>query len=475
MVKDLQKTVGNRATSQLVGSQKTTGSQLDPNKTVQKGKSKIADLGSNGKVIAALEVFATKADPGTVAAGANMFAMVSKKVDDKDLGKGVTGSGSATGSVQAGAWASASAQQLANAYVVLVEAKVIAGGSLQLEGELKRKFGNVEGAIRGNLHMFAGAVAQAKGHAKVEKNDKGNITGLDVGGEASAFAGAKAEQNVEAEFGTDTLSATLNANSKQMMGASAAASGTFALAKNNIAINGEVSAFAGMKAEGSVGGGLKLFGRDALKGSATGKASLGVGTEGHGRFELRRGVLTLALHGHAALGVGGGAGADAAVDFKPIAVWIYRQIDKQYWKANPTKASKVLNSPDSVKPQLAMKLAEYAKAKEEAIRADKADNYVKIEKVQQIVGNLLPRKQVKGHPNAAKIDAMIKEAIESSFLAAPGEKVEATVTDGKIEEIKGLRSPSEIGATSRARSMELAKKGTTLALDDIAPSSNIRV
>jgi len=467
-VNNLQKVVGNQATSKIVSSQLATNPR-------QKGNSKVKELGPNAKVMAALEVFATKVDPDTVAVGANIFAMANTpKVDNKELGHGVKGSGSATSSVQTGAWASASAQELANAYVTLIEAKVITGGSLKLEGELKRQFGDYEGAIRGKLEAFTGAVAQAKGHAKLQKNNKGRITGFDVGGETNAFAGVKSEQKMEVQFGAETLGASANLSSTQMIGANATASGVIALSKNDIAVNGEVSAFAGLKAEGTVGGGVKLFGRDMLTGSVTGTASLGVGVEGHGRFQLRRGVLALALHGHAALGVGHGVGVDTALDFKPLAVWVYRKIDEQYWALNPERATAVLNS-FYLKYVLKEKLREYAKAKQEAIRADKADNYVKLERVQQLIGNVLPVQKVEKHPNAATIDNTIKKAIEECFLATQGAKVVATVKNGNVVKIEGLITPAEIRATSHARSMELNKRGITQGLDDIASSSNINV
>ncbi|WP_298207577.1 hypothetical protein [Ferrimicrobium sp.] len=161
------------------------------------GKSKNPD--GDPRVMAALEVFATK-KPGTVTVAANSFAKAGVSAKDKDLGKGVVGSGSASATAQAGGWATASAMNLEHAYAILVEANVIVGTTLHLEGELKRKFGKYEAAIKANVNGFVGATANAKGHARIDKGGNGSLPGIDIGGEVSAFAGAKGAQQLEASF-----------------------------------------------------------------------------------------------------------------------------------------------------------------------------------------------------------------------------------------------------------------------------------
>jgi hypothetical protein len=461
-VTNLQKTAGNQAVAkQLAQSAAAKSSSTATKKDTvglglaKVGKSKNPD--DDPRVMAALEVFATK-KPGTVTVAANTFAKAGVSAKDKNLGKGVVGSGSASATAQAGGWATASALNLEHAYAVLVEANVIVGGSLQLDGELKRQFGKYEAAIKANVNGFVGATANAKGHARIDKGGNGSLPGIDIGGEASAFAGAKGQQQVEASFTRGDVGVAASAELKEMAGVQASADGVFALSKNNIALGGEFSAFAGAKVTGTAKGALKLYGREALSQALSGTVSVGHGAEGGGRFQLRRGVLYLKLHGHVAHHAGVGVGADTAVDFKPIAVWIYRQIDKQYWKANQGEANKILDNPESVRQKLTDKLTEYAKAKQEAILAEKADNFVKLEKVQQIVGNVLPRKQVKGHKNAAVIDTMIKEVIELAFDLLGEKKVQATVKDGKVEKIDNLPDLLKIkrnGPLSHA----LAKKG----------------
>jgi len=462
---NLQKTLGNRVASK----QLAPSTPAQPNVTATKNKKDTASAGLSAvgksknpdgdpRVMAALEVFATKAERGTVTAAANMFAKAGVAVKDKDLGKGFVASGGASSTAQATGWATASALNLKDAYVVLAEANIIVGGSVKLEGELKRKFGKYEGTIKANANAFVGATGRAKGHARIDKFGKGKIPGLDVGGEIAGFAGAKGQTQVETSLTRGDVGIASSGELKGMAGVHASADGVIALSKNNIALGGEFSAFAGAKATGTARGTFKLFGREALSTAVSGTVSAGYGAEGGGRFQIRRGVLHLKLHGHVAHHGGVGVGGESALDFKPIAVWVWRQVDKQYWKMHQKEANDILNNPDSVRQKLTDQLTAYAKAKQDAMLAEKADNFVKPEKVQQIVGSVLPRKQVKGHPNAAAVDAMIKEVVELSLDVLGQKQIVATVKDGKVEKIENLPDLLKMKRNGPL-SPTLAKKG----------------
>ncbi|HEY4056579.1 MAG TPA: hypothetical protein VGM39_08215, partial [Kofleriaceae bacterium] len=65
--------------------------------------------------------------------------------------------------------------------------------------------------------------------------------------------------------------------------------------------------------------------------------------------------------------------------------------------------------------------------------------------LQAYVGEVCPRKQIKGRPNASQIDACIKQAIEaglSSTTKVSG--IVVTVVDGKLEKIDGLPEADDL-------------------------------
>lgn len=313
------------------------------------------------------------------------------------------------------------------------------------------KFGALEAKLKASLAAFAGASAKASGRLEVGK------AGVGATGEASAFAGVKSKQGVTVEVSFKDFGAEVGAEAEELAGASGSAAGSFSFTKNEIAVSGEFSAFAGVQATGTVHASGKLYGREALKLDLKGIAKAGVGAKGHGGFRIRRGKVELHFEADVTVGVGGGAGTSLAVDSKPIAVYIWRQAYKAWWAANKGEADKVLAAPQSVKPDLMAELEQYAQAKIAAIKADKADNFVKEEKIQAIIGTHVPYAQVKKHKNASNVDAMIKSAVEAALENTTGKKgIVAKVQDGKVRKINGLPDPKEIKAEAQVVSEKTA-------------------
>jgi hypothetical protein len=455
----LQRAAGNRAVTQLMGGA-TTEIHRWPWSKKTSAPSSPAPVDPSVKK--ALEAFATR-DKTSIEAAANAYAKKKKEAEDVDLGHGFTGSGKAEGAVQAGAWGSAEVAELVDAYAVLLKAGVVVGAAVKLEGELAREFGPVKAKLKGAIEGFAGAYAKAQGRLQVGK------TGLVATGKAEAFAGAKSSQKAAVEFTYGELGLEGEVSAEEMAGAEAKAEGSFALSKEEIALAGEASAFAGAKAKGSAGGKAKLYGRDAFKGKISGEVSAGAGGEARGGFRIGRGVIKLNLGGNVTVGVGGGGDVDLQADMKPVAVWIWRQVDKARWNASPQEAESVLKAPDAVKAKLKKQVKKYADRKLSLLEADRADNFVKEEKVQAIIGSVLPRKLVKGRGNAGAIDTMIKaaveEAIAESLAGVSSKPIVATVTDGKLMKIEGLPE----GADLKKRGKTVSKK-TGEALDAIVLS-----
>ena len=451
----LQRAAGNRAVTHLVGAADADIHRWSFGKTAAK-----APVAEDATVRKALDHFA-KGDKGKIEAAANAYAKAKKEGKDVEVGHGVKASGKAEGAVQAGAWGSAEVRKYVHSYTVLVNAGIVVGGGLKLEGELAREFGSVTAKLKGTIDAFAGAYAKAEGRLQA------STMGVVATGKAEAFAGAKSSQKASIEFTRNSLGLEGEASAEEMAGAVAKAEGSFSLSKEEIAAAGEVSAFAGAKAKGSVGGKAKLYGREAFRGKVSGEVSAGAGGEARGGFRIRRGVIQIFFGANVTVGVGGGAAGDIAADLKPVAVWIWRQADKARWQRNSTDAENVLKAPDSVKVDLHKKVKAYAERKIRLLQANRADNFVKEEKVQAIIGNVLPRKQVAGRSNSAAIDAMIKDAVERALNEASGiSTITAEIQNGKLTKLNGLPDPKKLKGKGMVSSVETGEALDAILLSD---------
>ena len=414
----------------------------------------------DGPVSKALDAFA-RAEPGLIEAAASAYLMRTDKVEKRQLvgteNDGVTGSGTHESGVQATAYGRAEAVELADQYALLVEAGLIAGGSLKLSGELEAKYGKLEAKIGASLQLFGGAYAKLSGRAQIGSN------GLVLEGNAKAFAGAKGNGKVEASFDIGALGIGSELEAEGKAGAWAEAEGELSFSTESIAVQGKVSAFAGV--EGTVSGSTtaRLYGREAFKIKAGVTGQLGAGGEVGGGFKIKGGKIELHLDAKGTLGIGGGGDVDLTVDAKPIAVWAWRQFDKAKWALRTDgKGDDLLAHPTQFVKPLETKIAKYSQDKIDALHARKAENFVKIEKVQAYVGQVMPRKQVKGRSNAAQIDACIKQGIEDGLISTTKvSTIEASVTDGKVLKLENLPEPDDITAKSKVKSK------TGKALDSI--------
>jgi hypothetical protein len=405
----------------------------------------------NSPVSKALDAFA-RAEPGLVEAAASAYAMRTDKVEKKQLvgdeNGGVTGSGTHESGVQATAYGRAEVVQLGEQYALLVDAGVIVGGSLELSGELEAKYGKLEAKIGASLQLFGGAYAKVSGRAQIGSH------GMVLEGKGSAFAGAKGNGKVEASFDVGSLGLGGELEAEGKAGAWAEAEGELSFSTESIAVQGKVSAFAGV--EGTVSGTstARLYGRDAFKIKAGVTGQLGAGGEVGGGFKIRGGKIELNLDAKGTLGIGGGGDIDLTIDTKPVAVWAWRQFDKAKWALRTDgKGNDLLDNPTQFVDPLKTKIAKYSQDKIDALHAKKAENFVKIEKVQAYVGQVMPRKQVKGRSNAAQIDACIKQGIEEGLISTTKvSDIEAKVTDGKVMKLDNLPEPDDIAAKFKVKS-----------------------
>ena len=403
------------------------------------------------KVSRALDAFA-RAEPGVVEAAASAYVMRTDKVDKKQLTgteeRGISASGSHESALQATAYGRAEVVELAEDYAILVQAGVIVGGSLKLSGELEAKYGKVSTKLGGNLTLFGGVVAQVRGRAQI------GASGVVLEGSATAFAGAKGNAKVETSFDVGALGIGGEVELDGKAGAWAEAEGEISFSKESIALQGNVKAFAGVEGEVSGSGTARLYGREAFKVKAGVTGSLGAGGEVGGGFKIKGGKIELNLDAKGALGLGGGGDIDMTVDLKPVAVWAWRQADKAKWALRTDgKGKDLLDNPSQIIEPLESKVRKYSQLKIDALHTNKAENFVKIEKLQAYVGEVMPRKQIKGRPNASAIDACIKQAIEKALRSTTSvSNIEVTVTDGKIMNVENLPEPDDIAARFAVKS-----------------------
>ena len=395
------------------------------------------------KVSGALEAFA-RADATSVQAAASAYKMRTDKVENKQLAgteeRGITASGTHESAVQATAYAKAEIVELADAIAVLVDAGVIVGASIKLSGELEAKYGKLTAKLGANLTLFAGAFAKVSGRAQF------GASGVELQGNASAFAGAKGKASIETSVDIGALGLGAEVEAEGKAGAWGEAEGEISFSKDSIAVNGSVKAFAGVEGEVTGTGKARLYGRDAFTIKAGVTGSLGAGGELGGGFSIKGGKIQLHLDAKGAVGIGGGGDVDMAIDLKPVAVWAWRQADKAKWALRTDgKGADMLDHPTKIVEPLTSKVSKYSQAKIDALHLKKAENFVKLEKLQAYVGEVMPRKQVKGRPNASEIDACIKQAIEAALRKTTAvQTIEVTVADGKIMKLDNLPEPDQI-------------------------------
>lgn len=403
------------------------------------------------RVSAALQTFA-RADPKEV--GNVVGDWGKKKAGDattkKDRSLGPVGAVKTTGEASAGAgygaYGSAKAGkvdlgELGKAYEVLAEAGVVTGVRLDASGSIEKQFGPLVAEAKAAFQAFAGAYATVKGKANVSKGEEWWQVGATASGTAEAFAGAKAKADASANFQMKGLGLEVGAEGEALAGAAAKVEGeaTFDLNAKQIALGGEVSAFAGAKIKGSVGGKAKLYGRDALGGKLSGELSAGGGGSAKCKFKMSRGVLQIDLSASATAGIGSGAGADLTTDMKPIAVYVWRQFSRQFWLRNPqaaeAKSSMASAEFAQANSKLRKDLRKYRDMKLTQLKRDRADNYVKIEKVQAYIDYDIPRHSLKKHKDTSQ-DAAIKRVVEEELASPDGlVSVTASVTYGKLESL----------------------------------------
>jgi hypothetical protein len=409
-----------------------------------------------GPVEHALDAFA-RAEPGLIEAAAGAYAKRTDKGEKQLVGteeRGIKASGTHESAVQASAYGRVDAVELAGQYAVLVEAGVVVGGSIKLTGELEARYGKVAAKLGANLTLFGGAYAKVSGRAQIGSD------GAVLEGKAEAFAGAKGKGSVEASFDVGALGIGGEVEAEGKAGAWAEAEGQLSFSKESIAVEGNVKAFAGVEGTVEGTGTARLYGRDAfsVKGGVTGQA--GVGGEAGGGFKVKGGKIQIHVNAKGTLGVGGGGEVDMTADMKPIAVWAWRQVDKAKWAMRTDgKGKSLLDDPAQIVDPLKEKIAKYSQEKIDALHGKKAENFVKIEKLQAYVGEVCPRKQIKGRANASQIDACIKQAIEAGLSSTTKvEGIVVTVVDGKLEKIENLPEPDALAARFAVKS----KTGTAL-------------
>jgi hypothetical protein len=322
----------------------------------------------------------------------------------------------------------------ARQYKALAELGAFVGAEGKWAGQRLKKFGPAYVKFAGSAKGFIGALARAKGHAGFTM--VGGIpfpVGFTLGGEAEVFTGVRSSGKADLTLGFDVGSlmqgAGLGADADYaaMAGSESTAKGQleFDPLRGRIAMSGEVSAFAGAKIQGGVGVKAQLYGQKAVGFKFKGVASTGVGGTAKGSWAVGGGRLHLSLTADGALGVGLGGGADVDADFKPLAVFLWRQVSRARWKAQSASSDPEVTSAfafpvATLKANVEPKLAAYRDFKIAQLRMGDAMEYVKQHKVQAILDANWPRTlltdRVKDPGKRARIDqeivAMLKRVFE---------------------------------------------------------------
>jgi hypothetical protein len=202
------------------------------------------------------------------------------------------------------------------------------GIRLDAKGSAKRE--GLKAAVSGDFHLEAGA--REKGEVTVEwQSAKGTFKydafgGLEAKGSGAASVektGIKANLEANVTLGlslvakaeVDTDYAVVSGELDVFAGALANGSAKLEVGLNGVNAEAKGSAFAGAKASAKGKCGIKWKGRTVFEGEATGEVSAGAGADGSVTLSVPiRGPVKFTVSGHAALGVGMGAGHSASVD-----------------------------------------------------------------------------------------------------------------------------------------------------------------
>lgn len=282
---------------------------------------------------------------------------------------------------------------------------------------------------------MAGADAKARGGVHA------GATGVGASGGASGMAGVKAkgDGNVSVELkDLAGVGAELGVEGDAMAGAELDANGELAISKSHVALGGQVKAFAGAKATASAKASGKLYGRKALSAKSSWTIAAGAGENFVAKFSVRRGVVDFDFGGLTALEVGGGAKFLGSVDFKPLSVFVWRQATNGAWHARARASGsprRKLADPSTIERPLRADLRKYRNFKRLQIDQGKADNYVKVEKVQAYIDTHLPRGLMKKHRQASTIDSLVQRVVEDELGVAPDLVADAEVRRGKVTDL----------------------------------------
>jgi len=316
-----------------------------------------------------------------------------------------------------------------HAYNALAEAGIIRGAKFALDKEAERKFGPVAVKAKGSLKAFAGVYAHARAGGLL---DLGNDPAAAISLQAQAFAGIANSGEGSLEVGGKDVALAGEGAWTAMAGARAELSGKASISAHGVVLEAEAAAFAGAKVEGSAESSAKLFGRKVLKLKASGTLAAGAGAGASYKFKLRGGKFTFGGKAFASAGLGGGGGAELAGDLNPVVVAVWRAIEG--WRDRmgmkdfiDTRA--VLTDSDS---PLRAALLGYSERKWRLVRTARADNYVKVEKVQAFIDEHINRTVLKQH-RIAEYDQFIKELVESTLRSPDGAvTVRVSVRHGKL-------------------------------------------
>jgi hypothetical protein len=306
----------------------------------------VGDTPPNPVIVACLETVA-KAGNGAVEAAAEAYVRAAKAKDfgSEQLGASIQGSGgveaktsgkaqvlgssgsrSKSKEVENGGEPEKETENLLTAIGLLIEAEVLSGARLTLEGEAHAKYGKLVGAnVITKLDTFAGVLA--KSDAKVTLD---LLQGLAVGGSVETQAGVPVA--LSGEFTLDVWKAYLKAegNAEGFAGAQAKAEGTFKVGPGGVALSGKAEAFAGLKGSLTAGTefGLKGLPIAKLTGELTGY--LGAGAKAEGAFTLKDGKIAVKAELASVLGYGFGGKGDVEVDLGNLALGLFSVVKEEY-------------------------------------------------------------------------------------------------------------------------------------------------
>ena len=199
------------------------------------------------------------------------------------------------------------------------------GVGLDAEASLFARLWKLEFVATGNVSLFAGFEASAKGRAFLNAKE-----GLGVEGEASAFAGARGSASGSATLTLGPAELMAMASVEGRAGAWASASGKVAISFTGVEVSGSAEAFAGVTATASGSAGFSFRGKSIVSASGSITAAAGIGGKVSGTFVLSGGKLKINLGALAVKGIGGGFELSGEVDLYELGNAICTQIWEQY-------------------------------------------------------------------------------------------------------------------------------------------------